>query len=39
MSWELGPIFLIYEFVFIDQELGGGYLFPFFYVVKKNIIN
>jgi hypothetical protein len=36
MSLGLGLIFLIYEFVFIDQGLGEGYLFPLFLCGKKN---
>lgn len=35
MSWERELIFSIYRFVFIAQELGGGYLFPFVYCGKK----
>ena len=38
MSWGLEPIFLIYGFVFLVRGLGGGYLFPFWSVVKKIIL-
>jgi hypothetical protein len=33
MSLELEPIFLIYEFVFIDRGLGEEYLFAWFLIV------